>query len=242
MPNSEKLLRERRLADLFLINREFRYDELVPIAPDPPDLWVVRDGVNVLAIEITEYHPTEEFPDGRVGVEKRWFRGLLPKTDELRRKEPELQPVWAEVVFFDPRLPTNRHHKALAAEMVRLAKTIAPMLRHDGSWIKVSFLDDVPPGQDDPTRGRLGPFAQGEMAGDGWAHRRDYVQSRQPSSVDSLAKPSKPGFLVIPEREGLLSIARGEGRQRCQRRSRLGHSIPEESRCGCSSPVMSFMT
>jgi hypothetical protein len=172
MQNSDKVLRERRLTDLFLKNRQFRYDELDRIAHDPPDWWVVRDGVKVLAIEITEYHPTEEFPVGRVGVEIRWYRDLWPKIDELRRKVPELQPIWAMVVFHEPELPKYDHHEALAAEMVRFAKMIAPKLRHDGSEISVSFLDHVPPGLDDPITS-------------GWIH---YSEAEWPVMARHVAK------------------------------------------------------
>ena len=113
MDETAKIEREKRLTELFLKSRKLPYDNLESCWPqDPPDIFVHRDGIAILAIEVTEYHPRAEHPTGRVGLEKRWYQDLGAIIDDQRRKCPTLESIGVMIVFSDRRYPKRTSPKA----------------------------------------------------------------------------------------------------------------------------------
>jgi hypothetical protein len=110
-PKPSKRDREKGQVRAFLDGRGILFQRLED-GPDPPDVHVIRDGLPLLDIEVTEYHPEAD----HVGIEMRWnqLRGCL---NELIRQRPVLRGVHVGPIFVDNKIPSARRHQAITEEL-----------------------------------------------------------------------------------------------------------------------------
>jgi hypothetical protein len=109
--------------------------------PDPPDIYVFRQGLPRLDIEIREYHPTSD----RVKLQSQ-SREFLEILNGLIEKHPNLNGVSLLLLLQNALMPKRSEYRAIAQELVLCIETI---LRR--GWIsdlesELLFLDYILPG------------------------------------------------------------------------------------------------
>src|SRR5262245_8077683 len=108
---------------------------------ESPDFWIRRAASPDIGLEVTEYHPTADEVEGilRREIESRWWQGLEPRLDKLRKEKPELRNIGVALVFRDAKLPRTREHERLAFELIGLVTTIVSTSITGQEEIKFTF-------------------------------------------------------------------------------------------------------
>src|SRR6185437_3288145 len=118
------------------------------LAPPAPDVLVrgarlaefAGAGVEGVAVEHTENHPAawgnSSYP--RKEVDSRWQSDLLPAIEAARRTNPVVKSISASFDFKDIRLPRNRDHQAIAADLVRVVEAMVQRIPDD-RFVKICF-------------------------------------------------------------------------------------------------------
>jgi hypothetical protein len=153
MTRANQTVAERRHVESFF-RRLFSGEDsgLVFESPGPPapDVLVrgtrlaevAGEGVDGVALEVTEYHPAAwgQEPVRRTEVDTRWQEKLLPAITEARSANPALKNVAAWFDFKDVRLPKKRDHLAVAEDLVRTVQAALPRIP-PGQRVRVYFFD-----------------------------------------------------------------------------------------------------